>query len=198
MTRRPNASALAAGALALAALTRLERGRRLDERLFAWANRHRSDRIDAAFGAVTELGSWWASAGAAGAIAAGGRRREAASALGAATAMWALGQALKRLVGRPRPYDADLPGLRLLIARPAGTSWPSSHPAVLLAFVAVAGHELGLSRGSRAALYGLAGAVAWSRVHLGVHYPADVAGGLLLGRAVADVWRATVGPKVLG
>jgi undecaprenyl-diphosphatase len=43
----------------------------------------------------------------------------------------------------------------------------------------------------------LAGAVGVSRVYLGVHYPADVAGGLLLGRAVADAWTSSVSPRVL-
>jgi undecaprenyl-diphosphatase len=32
----------------------------------------------------------------------------------------------------------------------------------------------------------LAGAVAYSRVHTGVHYPADVVAGALLGAAVAQ------------
>jgi len=31
--------------------------------------------------------------------------------------------------------------------------------------------------------------VAFSRVYCGVHYPSDVMGGLLVGRAVADLWR---------
>ena len=197
MARRPSARTLALVALALAVATRIERGRRLDERLFAWANRHRGPTLDAGFRVVTELGSWWASAAAAAALAASGRRRAAADALGAATAMWALGQALKRVVGRARPYDAGLTDLRLLIERPAGTSWPSSHPAVLLAFVTVAARDLDVPPAGRAAVNGLAGVVAWSRVHLGVHFPADVAGGLLLGRAVADVWTATASPRVL-
>jgi membrane-associated phospholipid phosphatase len=79
-----------------------------------------------------------------------------------------------------------------------GTSWPSAHPATLLAFVTVAARDLELSRGTRRGLAGLAGVVASSRVYLGVHYPADVVGGLLLGRAVADTWSRLVSPRMLG
>ena len=42
-----------------------------------------------------------------------------------------------------------------MIATPAGTSWPSSHPAVLTAFTRVAARELSLGPVSRAALTGL-------------------------------------------
>lgn len=190
---------LGAAALAVAAVTVRGPGRRLDDRMFGWANgRFHHPALDGAFRAITELGSLWAAAGAAGAMAAGGRRREAADALGAAATMWLLGQGLKRAFGRLRPYQADLPGpRRLLIGKPSGSSWPSSHPATLLAFVTVAGRDLGLGAGARTALAALAGAVGASRVALGVHYPADVAGGLLLGRAVADGWSRAVSPRAL-
>lgn len=191
---------LGAGALLVAAATARGRGRRLDDRLFGLANGRLHHPIpDEGFRAITELGSLWAAVGAAGAMAAGGRRREAADSLGAAAAMWAVGQGLKRVFRRLRPYEADLPGpRRLLIGKPHGASWPSSHPATLLTFVTVAGQDLGLGSGARAALTGLAGAVGASRVALGVHYPADVVGGLLLGRAVAEVWSRAVSPRVLG
>jgi membrane-associated phospholipid phosphatase len=191
---------LGAGALLVAAATVRGRGRRLDDRLFGWANgRLHHPALDEAFRAITELGSLWAAVGAAGAMAAGGRRREAADALGAATTMWLLGQGLKRAFRRLRPYEADLPGpRRLLIGKPHGASWPSSHPATLLAFVSVAGRDLRLGAGARAALTGLAGAIGASRVALGVHYPADVVGGLLLGRAVGEAWSRTVSLRVLG
>jgi membrane-associated phospholipid phosphatase len=75
-----------------------------------------------------------------------------------------------------------------MIAEPNGTSWPSSHPAVLTTFTRVAARELGLGAVSSAALTALDGAVAASRVYLGVHYPSDVGSGLLFGRAVARLW----------
>lgn len=197
---RQRAVLLAGGALLLAVATVRGRGRALDDRLFGWANgRIHNPGLDAFFRGITELGSLWASAAAASAMAAGGRRREAADALGAAAAMWAVGQGLKNAFRRLRPYEAQLPGpVRLLIGKPRGASWPSSHPATLLAFVSVAGRNLELPRGSRRLLAGLAGVVGASRLYLGVHYPADVVGGLLLGRAVADVWSRTVSPRVLG
>ena len=109
--------------------------------------------------------------------------------------MWLVGQVLKRVVRRPRPY-ASLERFRLLIDRPRGTSWPSSHPAVFLAFATVACRDLDSPPAVRATAGALAGVIGASRVSLGVHYPADVAGGLLLGRAVADGWTGLVSPHV--
>ena len=74
-----------------------------------------------------------------------------------------------------------------------GTSWPSSHPAVLLAFVTVASRQLGAGPPARTALDLLAAVVAVSRVYVGVHYPSDVAAGLLLGRGVAAAFTRTRG-----
>jgi undecaprenyl-diphosphatase len=85
----------------------------------------------------------------------------------------------------------------LLIAEPRGTSWPSSHPAVLLAFGTVLARDLRAPDGLRRRMAGLAGLVGLSRVYLGVHYPADVMGGLLLGKGVADLWSAAVSPRIV-
>jgi undecaprenyl-diphosphatase len=68
---------------------------------------------------------------------------------------------------------------------------------VLLAYVTVATRNLDAPASTRTAAALLAGAVGLSRVYLGVHYPADVAGGLLLGQGVADVWSSTVSPRLL-
>ena len=192
------AAAIAAAALALGAATVRGRGRALDDRLFGRINGGRSSpALDLGFRVVTEAGSLWASVGAATGLAGRNRHRVAIDAFGAACAMWALGQGLKRGFRRLRPYEAA-GDHRLLINRPRGASWPSSHPAVLATFVTVAGRDLDLPPNTRSALAALVAAVALSRVYLGVHYPADVIGGLLLARALADVWSAEVSPRVLG
>ena len=186
--RTTRVAAWSAAALAVGVAVSRGRGRRIDGAVFRALNVDRGPVIDAALSGITELGSIWASIGAAAALGAVGERRAAVRGLAAASTAWIAGQALKRRFRRDRPYVADVGGTRLLIREPNGTSWPSSHPAVLLAFATAAGRELRLGAAARAALAGLAGAVGLSRVHLGVHYPGDVAGGLLLGRAIGDAW----------
>jgi undecaprenyl-diphosphatase len=171
------------------------RGHRADVAVFRAVNRGHGAAADAFFGGLTELGSITGSASAAAALAVGGRRRAALLGAGAAGSMWLVGQGLKKLYDRMRPYDRLPDVVRLLIGRPPGTSWPSSHPAVILAFLTVAGEELGLSRAERAAVSSLAGLVAVSRVYLGVHYPSDVVAGLLLGGAVGQAWLAAGGSR---
>jgi len=189
VTRLFWAGALAAGACAIGlGAMKGEDGPDVDRELFAVVNRGHGPEADRVFADITELGSFYASGAAAGVLLAAGRRRAALRALGAAGTTWLALQGLKRIVGRPRPSDADPSGTRLSIARPNGSSWPSSHPAVLTTFTRVASRELRLGRPARAALTGLDLAVGTSRVYLGVHYPSDVASGLLFGRAIARLW----------
>jgi undecaprenyl-diphosphatase len=170
------------------AVLRDDDGRAADAELFELVNRGHGPAADRFFAGVTEAGSLYAVAAAAAALAVAGRRREAMRAAAAAGTTWLLLQGVKQLVDRPRPSDADPGGTNLRIARPVATSWPSSHPAVLTTFTRVAARGLGLGAGARAVLGGLDVSVAASRVYLGVHYPGDVASGLLIGRAVAWVW----------
>jgi len=181
------AAFLAAGSLAIGLWSSSQQGREADLDSFRAVNSSHDPQRDKVYAGLTELGSIWASIGAASAIAISGRSRTATRALAAAGATWALGQLLKKAFMRPRPYDA-LEDSRLLIGKPSGTSWPSSHPAVLLTFVTVVSRDLGLSKAARAGLMALAGSVGVSRTYLGVHYPSDVAGGLLMGRAVGLAW----------
>jgi len=182
-------AALTGGAAAVGhVVMRTQAGAEADRSLFASVNHGHGPGPDRFFGGVTELGSLYAAAAAAGTMGLLGRRRAAIRAFAAAAATWALGQAVKKAIDRPRPYEDDPDGTRKLIAEPAGTSWPSSHPAVLTSFTRVAARDLALGATSRAVLTALDLSVAASRVYLGVHYPGDVVSGLLMGRAVARLW----------
>ncbi len=181
------AAGLAGAAVAVGVWSSSGRGRDVDGEAFRALNRDRGPSADALFHGVTELGSIWASVGAAAVLASAGRRRAAARGLLAAGLTWLAGQGLKRAFLRPRPYVADPEGTRLLVGSPRATSWPSSHPAVLLAFTTVAARELGAGLVVSAGLDALGLIVGASRSHVGVHYPSDVVGGMLLGKAVAAV-----------
>ena len=78
---------------------------------------------------------------------------------------------------RPDRAGAGVPGQRN-VRMPSSTSFPSGHAASGFAFASAIGRDqpsLGF------ALQFLAAAVAYSRVHTGVHYPGDVVVGSLIG-----------------
>ena len=119
--------------------------------------------------------------------AAGGRRGRRAAVMGLATVTAASGVVnlgLKPLGRRRRP---DRAAKQVPVARhvrmPASTSFPSGHSAAAFAFATGVGHVL---PPAAVPLRALAALVAYSRVHTGVHYPADVVTGALLGTAVAQ------------
>ena len=163
-------------------------GAEVDRELFGLANAGHGDTADVVFGGVTEMGSIVAPLAASGILAVAGHRRAAANGAAAAGVSWLVLQAIKKLVGRPRPGDAAPTTTRMRIARPQASSWPSSHPAILTTFSRVAARELEVGRAGSTLLTGLDLAVAYSRVYVGVHYPSDVASGLLIGRAIARWW----------
>jgi undecaprenyl-diphosphatase len=84
--------------------------------------------------------------------------------------------AVKYAIGRPRP---DLEGLPPLAPTISSRSYPSAHATTSFAGARVLSEAL-----PGAPLYALAGALAFSRPYLGVHYPSDVVAGALLGDAL--------------
>jgi membrane-associated phospholipid phosphatase len=172
----------AAAALGVAAQDRIHDA---DERARALIANRRSETLDRALPALTDLGSMYAAAGAAAALAVAGRRRLARDVLGSAALAWGIAQGAKQLFKRPRPYDAG--EIDLLVRPPAGTSYPSGHPAVAAAIAGVVAPEV--RPFVRAPLERLPRFVGFSRVYVGAHYPSDVAGGVMIGKAVAELWR---------
>jgi membrane-associated phospholipid phosphatase len=121
----------------------------------------------------------------------GGRPRRAAllgvASIGLASAT--VNIVAKGLLRRARPDRAGVavPAGRK-VRMPASTSFPSGHSASAFAFATAVGDELPLAW---LPLHALAAAVAYSRVHTGVHYPGDAVIGSLMGTGAAVAIRYT-------
>lgn len=88
---------------------------------------------------------------------------------------------LKNLVARVRPYDlTDL--IVPLIQKPKDYSFPSGHTCASFSAAIACYRTLPGSRGRQwgKVLLVLAALIAFSRLYLGVHYPTDVIGGILI------------------
>lgn len=87
---------------------------------------------------------------------------------------------LKPCIARIRPFETN-EAVRLIIARPTDFSFPSGHTVSSFASVPViwkANKKFGI-----AALV-LAILIAFSRLYLYVHYPSDIAAGVILGLTI--------------
>ncbi len=120
----------------------------------------------------------------------GGRRGRRAAAMGLASVgvtATLVNLGLKPLGRRRRP---DRLAKEVPVARrtrePISPAFPSGHSATAFAFATGVGHVLPQVA---TALRTLAALVAYSRVHVGVHYPADVIVGSLVGSVLARLTR---------
>lgn len=95
----------------------------------------------------------------------------------------------KQVVRRPRPNRDAHTNPQRRVPMPGSTSFPSGHTASAFAFACAVGSVL---PAAGVPLGALALAVGYSRVHTGVHYPGDVAGGALIGVAAAVAVAACV------
>ena len=157
----------------------------LEERLLLLARTRghapAAERAVIAFSRLGEHAGLWLAIGACGGLAQPARRAQWRRARRIVAATYAANTAIKLLVRRPRP---SLPGLPPLTGTTSGLSFPSAHAATSFAG-ARAYSRLGLPA---APLYAVAAAMALSRVYLGVHHPADVVAGALLGTGLASTF----------
>jgi membrane-associated phospholipid phosphatase len=129
----------------------------------------------------------WMGTAAALALLGGRRGRRAAvgglASVGLASAVANL--AVKPVAERSRPdrVGGAVPELRH-VRMPTSRSFPSGHSASAFAFAAGASREV---PALAPVLHLVAAAVAYSRVHTGVHYPGDVLVGSVLGTATGEI-----------
>jgi len=163
---------------------------RIDLAVYAAIARTPTPRLDRAMGALSRAADHSKiSLGVAGAMTLlGGRtgRRAAVSGLAsiAVTAIVINGP-MKLGVRRPRPdrLANEVPVARH-VPMPVTRSFPSGHSASAFAFAAGVGEVV---PAAAAPLRALAAAVAYSRVHTGVHYPGDVLIGGMTGTTIAEL-----------
>jgi membrane-associated phospholipid phosphatase len=161
-------------------VTMLSRVQRLDRRLMRRSFGARTPTVDRSLIAITQAANYsrlWLLIAGALAVFGGeqGRRAAGRGLIAIAIAAVVANGPAKLLVRRRRPSSRSRP---TLIRTPRSTSFPSGHTATAFAFATSACAELPLLA---PVLVPLAGAVAYSRVHTGVHYPSDVAAGIGIG-----------------
>lgn len=91
---------------------------------------------------------------------------------------------VKGAVGSKRPGEPNA-----LIEIPRSHSFPSGHTATAFAGATVLSF---CAPRLAPAFYVLAAAIAYSRLYVGVHFPIDIAGGMVIGVATALLLRAAI------
>jgi len=120
----------------------------------------------------------------------GPTRKAAIRALGVAGVSSSLVNAgMKRIVGRARPDRSDLriSNAGVPVREPKTSSFPSGH--TLAAFCAATVLSRPGDRSGNALLYGAAGLIGVSRIHLRAHHASDVAGGVVIGTVLGLIVR---------
>ena len=168
----------------------LDKAERLDVEVYAAIARTPTPAIDRFMSRLSRAADYsrLSLASAAVLALAGGRdgRRAAMFGLASVAVTATVANLVAKPLGRRRRPDriAQEVPLARQVRMPVSSSFPSGHSAAAFAFATGVAH---ISPTPAAPLRALAALVAYSRVHTGVHYPADVIAGSLLGIALAKV-----------
>jgi undecaprenyl-diphosphatase len=103
-------------------------------------------------------------------------------------ATWTIEYPLKTLFRRHRPFARIVQAL-VIGKKPGSFSFPSGHTGSSFASAWILST---IWPRQAVAFFGVAGAVGFSRVYVGAHYPGDVASGALLGVVLSETVRRVV------
>ncbi|MFN8114272.1 MAG: phosphatase PAP2 family protein [Solirubrobacterales bacterium] len=168
----------------------LEDAERVDLALYAAIARTPTPTLDRAMSRLSRAADYskLSIASAAVLAATGGRTGRRAAVMGLAsvgTAAAFFNLVVKPLSNRSRPDRiAEQVPIARHVRMPSSTSFPSGHSATAFAFAAGVGRVM---PPAAVPLHALAAAIAYSRVHTGVHYPGDVVAGAVSGTVVAQL-----------
>jgi undecaprenyl-diphosphatase len=172
---------------------------RLDLATFAAIERTPTPLLDRAMARLSRAADYSKlslSSAAALAIVGGGRgRRAAANGLVCLAGTATVVNVFLKPLGRRRRPTRVVPEVPVVppVPMPRSASFPSGHSAAAFSFATGVGD---LAPVPAIPLHVLAAGVAYSRVHTGVHYPADAIAGSLLGVAIARAVTAVLGPRL--
>jgi undecaprenyl-diphosphatase len=167
----------------------LDDAERVDVAVYAAIAQTPTPTLDRAMGRLSEAANYsrlsMASAAALAAFGGDSGKRAAGNGLASVAVTSAVVNLLVKPLGRRRRPDRvaqEVPIARQ-ITMPGSSSVPSGHSAAAFAFATGVGRTMPQAA---VPLRALAGLVAYSRVHTGVHYPGDVTIGSLIGSSVAQ------------